>query len=152
MPPGAVLERMDGFVMGVPGARVTTVVLASLDPADGWLRFACAGHPPPLLIPAEAPPELLWDARSRPLGTTTEVVPRPEAGIRLAPGDALLLYTDGVVERRRHPIDQGFAALVAAVAGRGSRPPIDAVRDALLGGEPHDDACLLCLTLAGEGV
>ena len=149
MAPEAVLEQMDAFVMPMPGARVTTVVLATLDPADGRVRFSCAGHPPPLWIPSGRPPELLWEARARPLGVSAEHVARPAAEVRLAPGDALLLYTDGVVERRRSPIDEGFAQLVAAVAGRGRRSPIDAVRAALLTGEPDDDACLLCLTYSG---
>ena len=63
--------------------------------------------------------------------------------------DAVGVEQQGVPGRQ--PIDEGFAQLVAAVAGRGYRSPIDAVRDALLGGEPHDDACLLCLTFVGGG-
>jgi serine phosphatase RsbU (regulator of sigma subunit) len=150
MAPAAVFEQMDEFVAGVPGAWLTTAVLAVIDPATGHARYACSGHPPPVHVPAEGPPALLWDARSRPLGAPRDA-PREQAEVTLAPGDALLLYTDGVMERRREPIDVSFARLTAAVAQRGQRSPIDAVRAALLDGAPQDDACLLCVTYAGAG-
>jgi serine phosphatase RsbU (regulator of sigma subunit) len=150
MGPAAVFEQMDEFVVGVPGAWLTTAVLAVIDPATGRARYACSGHPPPLHVPAEGPPALLWDARSRPFGAPRDA-PREQAEVTLAPGDALLLYTDGVMERRREPIDVSFARLTAAVAQRGRRPPIDAVRAALLDGAPQDDACLLCVTYAAGG-
>ena len=96
--PAAVLERLDRFVEQVPAAPMATVAYAELDLATGLVRLACAGHPPPLLVPRSAPPRLLWGGRSTPLGvpvaagrtdTTVQLDPgRPAAALHRRPGRA----------------------------------------------------------------
>lgn len=151
--PAAVLTRLDRFVDQVPSARVATLAYGELDLAAGTLRYACAGHPPPLLLPAAGADEFLWGGRSTPLGVVLEGVPRREAQVQLAPGDRVLLYTDGLVERRDRGLDEGMSALAAAVAdvrGRSLGDTVDAVTATmLLGEESSDDVCALLLSWAG---
>jgi serine/threonine-protein kinase RsbW len=92
---------------------------------------------------------LLWDGRSAPLGAHFGVTARPEATVTLAGGSRLVLYSDGLVERRDQPLDQCIEAL-AEVLGSWSQRPFDTmaggVTDAVLGaGKVDDDVCLLAL-------
>ena len=102
-----------------------TVVYGLLDPADGTITLASAGHPPPVLRRAgiggePATAELVKVPPGAPLGLGG----RWQTGtLRLEPGDTILMFSDGVVERRGHPLSDGFDALVAAVAGSASADP-----------------------------
>jgi serine phosphatase RsbU (regulator of sigma subunit) len=91
------------------------------------------------------------DGRSPPLGVRTAAAPRIEAATDLPAGTRLLLYTDGLVERRRESIDDGIARLVAAVASRtalSARALVEEVPDGVIPrGGTDDDVCLLCLHL-----
>ena len=149
--PGPLLDRLAGFAAGVPDAMGTTAALCLVDLASREVRYACAGHPPPLVIPGDRATEarFLWEGRSPPLGLATDGR-RPQAAQTLSPGDALLLYTDGLVERSRESIDASLERLRAAATGV-RRPSADAVCDALLGTlagqRSGDDTALLALQL-----
>ena len=78
--PGRLLSRLDRFVEQVEAASMATLAYAELDLATGELRYACAGHPPPLLVPADGEPRLLWDGRSPPLGAFTRPQHRARPG------------------------------------------------------------------------
>jgi serine phosphatase RsbU (regulator of sigma subunit) len=152
--PAAVLSRLDRFVDGVPAAEVATLGYAVLDLADGDLRYACAGHPPPVLVGPDGVPRLLGDGRSVPLGAFVDPVERPEGRARLRPGASLALYSDGLVERRREDLDEGIERLARAVADTTSTYPgpalADRVTDSVLRSTPtEDDACLLVATYLG---
>jgi hypothetical protein len=150
--PAPLLSRLDRFVEQVEAAALATLAYAQLDLATGVARYACAGHLPPVLLPAGAPGRLLWGGRSTPLGTYGQGE-RDEAELRLGEGDRLLLYTDGLVERRDRSLDAGLATLTEAVARAGGEPLSAAVRaiaDELLRDEQgRDDVCLLLLQWAG---
>lgn len=152
--PGALLGRLDRFVEQVEAASMATVAYAELDLDSGMLRYACAGHPPPLLLPADGPARLLWEGRSTPLGTFGREPYRRGATLRLEPGDRLLLYTDGLVERAHRSWDDGFAALLAAAEAVRSQPQDAAVARlaaTLLEDErTRDDVCLLLLRFVGR--
>jgi serine phosphatase RsbU (regulator of sigma subunit) len=152
--PARLLERLDRFVDQVEAAALATLAYAELDLASGVVRYACAGHPPPVLLPASGGGQLVWGGRSTPLGTYGQGR-RDEAELRLGEGDRLLLYTDGLVERRDRALDDGLAALTSAVARAGGDPLTAAVRaiaDELLRDEQgRDDVCLLLLQRAGSG-
>ncbi|SDO07982.1 Serine phosphatase RsbU, regulator of sigma subunit [Klenkia soli] len=151
--PATALTRLDRFVEQVPTAQMATVAYAELDLATGVLRYACAGHPPPLLLPADGPDHYLWGGRSTPLGAVVEGVPRTGTSLQLRAGDRVLLYTDGLVERRDRGLDEGMAALALAaeqVRGRSLGDTTEAVTAVMLQGEVvSDDVCALLLRWSG---
>jgi serine phosphatase RsbU (regulator of sigma subunit)/anti-sigma regulatory factor (Ser/Thr protein kinase) len=146
--PGVALDQLDRFAADVRGALGTTVVLAVFDRRDGTLRYANAGHPPPVLFRGGRA-DLLDAARSRPLGIELAgAAPRVAAEVALGPGDLFVAYSDGLVERRTEVIDAGIERLRAAVAA-GHADPIEDLADALLAdvggvGQRTDDTVLLC--------
>ncbi len=118
--PRVALAGLDRFAARLPGAQCTTVVCAVLNPDTGELVYSSAGHPPPILVHADGTTRLLDDGHTIPLGIRAER-PRPEAHLTLPARATLLLYTDGLVERRRSSLDQGIArASVLVQDGRGS--------------------------------
>jgi anti-sigma regulatory factor (Ser/Thr protein kinase) len=151
--PAAVLERLDRFVEQVPAAACATVVHAQLDLATGVVRLACAGHPPPVLVPRSGPPRLVWGGRSTPLGVVLKDHARTGTTLRLDPGDRLLLYTDGLVERRDRGLDEQLDALELASTDLVGVPLDDAlpalVARLLVDEQHRDDVCVLLLEWAG---
>jgi serine phosphatase RsbU (regulator of sigma subunit) len=127
--PASTLEGLDRFAATLPGAACTTVFCGIVDEATGEITYSSAGHPPPLVAGSRG---LRWldDARARPL--TLRSGARPEATAQLDAGDALLLYTDGLVERRGEPLRQGLARLREAAADLGAAGLDEAVVDRLL--------------------
>ncbi|MFL6238583.1 MAG: SpoIIE family protein phosphatase [Actinomycetes bacterium] len=111
--PVSVLERMSRLAAEFDAAQMATLVYAVLDPESETLTYASAGHPPPLLLGPNGDACYLDDGRSLPLGLASE--PRTEAVTTIAPGSTLILYTDGLVERRGGSIDEGMAALRQSV-------------------------------------
>jgi serine phosphatase RsbU (regulator of sigma subunit) len=106
--PRAALAGMDRFAARLPGARCTTAVCAVLDPDTGELVYSSAGHPPPIVVLADGTTHTLEDAHTIPLGVRPNR-PRPEARVTIPARAMLLLYTDGLVERRRSALDDGIA-------------------------------------------
>lgn len=105
----AVLARLDRFAMRVAGARGTTVCLALLDPVTGSVRYACAGHPPPLVLAADGTTRFLPLPGGGPLGVAG---PLPVvASTRLGPGDLLLCFSDGLVEREGRDLGSALDGL-----------------------------------------
>ena len=79
--------------------------------------------------------------RSTPIGVVTALLPRAESTLMLAAGDSLILYTDGLVERRGEPIDVGLDRLLVAAS---ADPRPEALGRALIeDGPSHDDVCVL---------
>lgn len=121
--PAAVLSGLDGLATDLDEDEIVTLAYVLIDPATGTGSVALAGHPPPLLLPADGAARLLPEQDGPPLGVP--VSQRAEAALRLDPGDSLVLYSDGLVEDRRADLDDRLAALTAA-AGRlaaAARPP-----------------------------
>ncbi|WP_319462347.1 SpoIIE family protein phosphatase [Micromonospora sp. RTP1Z1] len=113
--PAEVLSALDGFARLIPGGACTTLFCAIIDCAGGEVRYSSAGHPPGILMHPDGAAELLDGARSVPLASVA-VDRRPEAVAPVRPGSTLLLYTDGLVERRRELIDAGIARAVDVLA------------------------------------
>ena len=151
--PARLLTRLDRFVEQVEAAGMATLAYAELDLATGALRYACAGHPPPLLLRTERDAELLWEGRSTPLGGFVRPLERSQAEVQLAPGDRLMLYTDGLFERRDRGLDEGLELVVQATDGSEGMPLDAAVRSLtsrLLADEStRDDVCVLLLQWTG---
>ena len=108
------LTAMDRFASFVPGAECATVFCGILDPATGSLRYSSAAHPPGIVVHPDGNVVLLDDARSLPLAIRQDAA-RTEADYVLPPRSTLLLYTDGLVERRGQPLTEGIAAAGTAV-------------------------------------
>jgi PAS domain S-box-containing protein len=128
--PATLLEHLDSVAALIPDAFCTTVFVAILDTGSETLTYSSAGHVPAVLAGPESQPQLLTDARSVPLAVHSDQ-PRPQAAAALTAGSTLLLYTDGLVERRDEPIDAGIAR-VAEVMAQTTELPVDTVADAVL--------------------
>ncbi len=109
-----VLSRADAFAARTPGLRSATIALAVLDPASGALRYTTCGHPAPLVVSSTGRVRFLDRTGNGPLGTGSVPV---LGSARLAPGDVLLLYSDGLIERPGRTLDAGTAELAAMAAG-----------------------------------
>ena len=146
--PGRVLRQLEEIAAGPNGVGFLTVCYAILDPATHRLRYALAGHPPMLVVSATGETRWLDDASSSPLsGWRGEA--RPQASTVLAPGELLVLYSDGLVERRSEAIDEGLARLASAAA-RLTAASAQSACDALieeLGVSEHrgDDVVVVCV-------
>ncbi|WP_306213803.1 SpoIIE family protein phosphatase [Actinoplanes sp. RD1] len=112
--PAQTLTALDSFAAQLPGAACATVFCGVLDAATGELSYASAGHPPAIVAHPDGGTVLLDQGRSRPLGVPA-ARERPEARYTMPPRATLLLYTDGLVERRRQPLTHGIDQVTAAV-------------------------------------
>jgi serine/threonine-protein kinase RsbW len=151
--PARLIEGLDRFVERVETARMATVAYAEIDLATGELTYSCAGHLPPLLQEPTGGPEYLLHGRSAPLGARAGDTKRTEHRQRLRAGSRLLLYTNGLIERRTRPLDKGFEVLAREFARRRDAPLqglTEGLADTLVGRDHADDVCLLCLTLGTE--
>ncbi|MET7378427.1 SpoIIE family protein phosphatase [Streptomyces sp. NPDC005526] len=112
--PARTLTALDRFAAGVPGAMCTTVFCGVLDPDSGLLTYSSAGHPPGIVAEPGGAVRLLEEGRSLPLAVRPDR-PRPEAECTVPARATLLLYTDGLVERRRRSLRTGIQQVGAAV-------------------------------------
>ena len=143
--PGDTLTKLNAVMRGLEQRETATAVYLALDLAERTLCLASAGHPPPLLIDPAGSAELLEAGRSVPLGVDAGTR-YPEAVERLEPGSTVLLYTDGLVERRGSSLNEGLERLVSEATGQSAEPgPLcDRLIGALLGDQPPlDDVAVL---------
>ncbi|MCW2621009.1 MAG: Sensor phosphatase [Frankiales bacterium] len=123
-PPAAVLSTLDRALRQLGAVNLATAVLAQVhqDPVDEAagsrrrLRWSNAGHPPPLLVSRDGQVTLLAAEPDLLLGLDADT-PRGTHEVVLYPGDTVLLYTDGLIERRGASLDDGFAWLTGAAEG-----------------------------------
>jgi integral membrane sensor domain MASE1/anti-sigma regulatory factor (Ser/Thr protein kinase)/GAF domain-containing protein len=146
--PAQVIDGLDLFVEQLPSAAMATLAYAELDLETGTIVYACAGHPPPLLVPPSGEPRLLWEGRSPPLGSSF-IRDRRDAVDQLESGDTIVLYTDGLIESRTEGIASGLDALVSAAREKQGSPPselIERILGALLADKTQeDDVCVLAV-------
>lgn len=147
--PASTIERLNRLVEGGLETAFATVVYVVLDPIARVCRYTSAGHPPPLVVYPDGRVELLEGGRGLPLGTLadTEYV---QDVVELPAGSLLLLYTDGLVERRARPIDEGLERLCEAAHGAPSEPDqfVEHVLERMVGREDRgDDIAMLAVRL-----
>jgi PAS domain S-box-containing protein len=123
--PAEALADLDTFASRIPGAECTSVFCAILDPVAGTVTYSSAGHPPPILVTAGEDYQLLDQARSLPLAMLPADWRRSQATATLPPGATLMLYTDGLVERRNQSLDKGIDAAAVTVAAHAQDHPDD---------------------------
>lgn len=142
--PAATLDGLDRFAATLPGAECASVVCAVVDEETRTVTYSKAGHPPPLLLSGSGA-RWLDDATGTLLGLAAR--PRPEATTTFGRGETLVLYTDGLVERRGEGLGDGLERLArTAVATLAQRPVHqlgDLLLDTLLEEGARDDVALV---------
>ncbi|WP_328908204.1 SpoIIE family protein phosphatase [Streptomyces sp. NBC_00234] len=129
--PAQALEVLGLYARSVEGAESTTAVSVFIDWSRRTLTYSSAGHPPPALVAPDGAVTFLDGATDPPLGARPEHVARPQARAAYAEGSVLVLYTDGLIERRHEDIDTGLERLAVSLARHRAATP-DALADALL--------------------
>jgi serine phosphatase RsbU (regulator of sigma subunit) len=153
--PAEVLAGLDRAVEGLALDTMATALVARLEQAgcEGGatlMRWASAGHPPPVVVTPDGEARLLEDA---PADLLLGVSPESARQDRLTPlpaGSTVLLYTDGLVERRDRDIDDGLRELVAVVGECAALPLpelADRVLERLFLPDAEDDVALLAVRL-----
>ncbi|MEV4478211.1 SpoIIE family protein phosphatase [Micromonospora coxensis] len=151
--PDAVLAGLDRLVASLGTETGTqelfvTVAFGVVDAARGQLTLASAGHPPPLIRRCAPDGAATAEYVELPAGAPLGLGCRPRtATVAFPPGDTLLLYSDGVVERRRQSLTAGLDGLAAAVAGASSGDPraLCAVATGAVAGATEDDVAVLAV-------
>jgi serine phosphatase RsbU (regulator of sigma subunit) len=143
--PAVLLADLNLHLTGAD-AGFATAVYGRLQPSTGELRWAIAGHVPPLHVTSEGKVSVLDEGGGPPLG-----VPSAEPGhdrlIRLGPGETLVFYSDGVVESRYAELDEGIRHLARTVAAHADED-VETLADSLVAAHcvsRVDDCCLLLL-------
>jgi len=144
------LTRLDGFLNQFrDDIQIATLLLARLEPDTGKLEFVSAGHPPPLQVGQQV--SAFLDVRpGPPLGAPSDPESFTSTRAVLEPGNALLFFTDGLVERRNVALDVSLERLRASVLAGGGVETADALCDAairasLADTRRQDDVCVLAL-------
>ncbi|MEU9244253.1 SpoIIE family protein phosphatase [Streptomyces sp. NPDC048385] len=129
--PARSLEVLGLYSRSVDGALATTALQAVIDSRDRRITYSSAGHPPPVLLHPDGTCDLLDQATDPPLGARPQHAARLQASLSYRTGDTLVLYTDGLIERRGEDIDAGLHRLTDTLAGYG-RYGTERLADALL--------------------
>jgi serine phosphatase RsbU (regulator of sigma subunit)/anti-sigma regulatory factor (Ser/Thr protein kinase) len=144
--PAAALAKLDRFAARLPGAQCTTAVCAILDPETGELAYSSAGHPPPILVHADGTTQILEGGHTIALGVRPHWS-RPEAHVTMPARSTVVLYTDGLVERRRLALDDGISR-AATLVQDGRVSPLEDLANQMMSslapsGGYQDDVVLL---------
>jgi PAS domain S-box-containing protein len=143
LPPDQLLRSLDETASAIGEGQFATCVCAVFDPADSSCVIACAGHPPPVVTEQDGATRLLEVPPAAPLGVGG--VPFESVEFTLAENSVLVLYTDGLIERRDRDLDEGLALLSQAVAERHDslEQGCDAVLEAMTAGDSDDDIAMI---------
>ncbi len=145
--PGRVLERLNVLLHDLRAGQMTTLVCACFDPETGAMTLARAGHPSPIIRSSAGEVRYVEGGLGPPLGVAP-LTTYEETETDLLPGSTILLYTDGLVERRRESLDEGLQRLERAMAQAPEdlEGLCDEIIDRLLGAEgAPDDAAVLAV-------
>jgi anti-sigma regulatory factor (Ser/Thr protein kinase) len=146
-PPATVVESVNRLMWYLGPTDMTTLAYAVLDPPEEALELVLAGHPPPLLLAGDAAPRFLPLQGTMALGASPTTTYHADT-MAFPAGSTLVLYTDGLVERRGESIDDGLERL------RGISEGIDDVErlcvgvvEGMVSAEPADDVALIAARL-----
>jgi GAF domain-containing protein/anti-sigma regulatory factor (Ser/Thr protein kinase) len=152
--PGQVLDSVSHLIFESGQEHMATIVLALLDPETGELCYADAGHPPPLLARSDGSSSFLEGTGGLPVGAFPGAR-YGDATVILAPGDTVVMYTDGLIEERSESLEAGLARLRESAAGSATMSLDDLcghiVSTALDGRDVQDDAAVLAVRLLPLG-
>ncbi|MGY1723867.1 SpoIIE family protein phosphatase [Blastococcus sp. SYSU DS0533] len=157
--PAEVLTELDRAVQGLALNTMATALVAQLEPEPDdeagrmRLRWANAGHPPPVLLASDGSVVLLDGKQADLLLGVAPETEREDHVAVLAPGSTVLLYTDGLVERRDRDIDAGTEELLEVLGECGGVPLdelCDRVLERMILPDAEDDVAVLAVRLAPE--
>jgi len=156
--PEEVLRGLDEAIVRMYPDTMATATVARLERPDGvaggaWsrLRWANAGHPAPVVVSPGGTVTVLGGAAGDLMLGVDPTARRPESVVQLDPGATVLMYTDGLIERRDSTIDEGMARLVAQLrelAGRPLAEMCDALLERMVCPTPQDDVALIAVRVA----
>jgi serine phosphatase RsbU (regulator of sigma subunit) len=137
------VSRLNDLVTHTDLTDLVTMCIVAIDHEHSEARTVSAGHPPPLLLPAGGPAQLVDGDHGVVLGAIGAGY--AECSFIFAPGDRLVLYTDGLVERPGEPIDDALGRLVQAADGVPGLEPLRAhlVEQLVGSAQPRDDVAIL---------
>jgi PAS domain S-box-containing protein len=149
--PAQVLSRLNAYFCALSDADMATLIVAEYDPAGQRIVYANAGHPPAMLRLPDGTVEALDEGRSMPL-CASDQAQYQQAERDLPAGSTLVLYTDGLIERRGESLDIGLARLAKKL--HGAPASVEDVADTLLhdflaDDAPADDVAMLCVRVRG---
>ncbi len=151
--PTEVLSSLDSLFNILVEDRVVTAVVGTITPSTGRVVLSNAGHPPPLVVRADGTSTFCPMQHSLLIAAGLNGAPRPRDELVLDRGDSLIMYSDGLIERRGELITDGMERLGAAatVIARSGWPDNAAVTFAsmLSNEERTDDVVVLCLNYLG---
>jgi PAS domain S-box-containing protein len=143
LPPADLLESLDGLVREIGDDQIVTCIYAVFDPADRVLRFANAGHLPPIVTVPGGECRVVGGDENPPLGVGPYNL--TQHTVDLTSNARVVLYTDGLVERRGEDLALGIATLAGHVSALDG--PVDGVPEELVAGMlpdgPDDDVAIL---------
>jgi serine phosphatase RsbU (regulator of sigma subunit) len=142
-----VVDRLDALLYHLEPRALATMVYLIYDHGSRRLSLTAAGHPYPLLATSDGHHRYLRGGRTLPLGADDRDE-RQTQELTVAPGSTLVLYTDGLIERRRRPLDDGFASLAAVIEPELGDPDrtCELIVQRLLGeDQPADDVAILVM-------
>jgi GAF domain-containing protein/anti-sigma regulatory factor (Ser/Thr protein kinase) len=151
--PAEVLSSLDHLFDTLVEDRIVTAVVGIINPKNGMVRLANAGHPPPLIVRADGASTYTKAQGSLLIAAGLGDATRPVQTIALHPGDALIMYSDGLVERRGELLSTGMTRLseLATRIARDGWPsrPAALVASRLSDDEQTDDVVVLSLHFVG---
>ena len=155
--PAAMLQQLDGAIEGLLTGTTATAVVARICAVseaspEGALTmtWSSAGHPPPILLPARGRALVLASEPTDLILGVIPEIPRVEHRVELGPGDTVLLYSDGLIERRDRDLDEGLAELGSVLTELGDRPLddlCDQLLERLVVDEHEDDIAIIAVRL-----
>ena len=154
--PAEVLRGLDEAITHMHSDTLATAAVARLEPSGRGngslrLRWANAGHPLPIVVGPDGDATVLGGPMGDLMLGVDCSAERPESVRDLAPGCTVLLYTDGLIERRGSTLDDGMARLVSRLEELADRPLeelCDALLQAMLQGTPQDDVAIVAIRLS----
>jgi GAF domain-containing protein/anti-sigma regulatory factor (Ser/Thr protein kinase) len=152
--PAEVLSSLDGLFDTLIEDRVVTTVVGTITPSTGQVVLSNAGHPPPLVLHADGTVTFCQLQHALLIAAGLGGPPRPGDEIVLGPGDSLLMYSDGLIERRGEVITQGMdrLALAATELATGGLPlrPAATFASMLSTDDRTDDVVVLCINYTAD--
>ncbi len=151
--PTEVLASLDTLFDALVEDRVVTAVVGTITPSTGRVNLSNAGHPPPLVVRADGTATFCPMQRSLLIAAGLSGAPRPRDELVLDRGDSLIMYSDGLIERRGELITNGMERLadIATALGKAGWPdrPAATFASMLSTEERTDDVVVLCINHTG---